>query len=139
MLAVQLTALYMSGVLSFVWKYVGMAEVPAFVRAAVGSATVLLGLRLFLPEPLTDLRIPISIIVVNTVLAFGGLLGLRVLRRALWEREVSRRRAAERRRAPPAARSCSWAPGPPGSWPCARSAAAASTTWRCAGSWTTTP
>ncbi len=77
------------------WKYVGMAEVPAFVRAAVGSATALLACRFFLPEPLTVLRIPISIIVVNTVLAFGGLLGLRVLRRALWEREVSRRRAAE--------------------------------------------
>jgi pyridoxal phosphate-dependent aminotransferase EpsN len=93
-LAVQLTALYMTGVLSFVWKYVGMAEVPAFARAAAGSATVLLAFRFFLPEPLNALRIPISIIFVNTVLAFGGLLGLRVARRALWEREVSRRRVA---------------------------------------------
>jgi len=102
-LATQLTALYMSGVLSFVWKYVGMAEVPAFVRAAVGSATALLALRLFLPQSLTNLRIPISIIVINAVLAFGGLLGLRVLRRALWEREVSRRRAVAGggRRRPP--------------------------------------
>jgi len=40
-LATQLTALYTSGVLSFVWKYVGMTEVPAFARAALGSATVL--------------------------------------------------------------------------------------------------
>ena len=94
-LATQLTALYMSGVLSFVWKYVGMAEVPAFARAAVGSATALLAFRLLLPEPLTNLRIPISIIVVNVMLAFGGLLGMRVLRRALWEQQVSRKRAAE--------------------------------------------
>jgi hypothetical protein len=94
-LAAQLTALYMSGVLSFVWKYVGMAEVPAFVRAALGSTTVLLGLRLFLPVSLRDLRIPISIIIMNAILAFGGLLGARVLRRALWERGVSRRRAAQ--------------------------------------------
>jgi pyridoxal phosphate-dependent aminotransferase EpsN len=92
-LAVQLTALYGAGVLAFVWKYVGMAEVPAFLRAAAGSATVLLALRLFLPDPVRDLRIPISIIIVNTILAFGGLLGLRVLRRALAERQVRRRRA----------------------------------------------
>jgi FlaA1/EpsC-like NDP-sugar epimerase len=102
-LAVQLTALYASGVLSFVWKYVGMAEVPAFTRAAVGSATVLLGFRFLLPEPLTDLRIPIRIILLDTVLAFVGLLALRIARRALWEREVSRRRAVAagvRRRMP---------------------------------------
>jgi hypothetical protein len=102
-LATQLTALYVSGVLSFVWRYVGMAEVPAFVRAALGSTTVLLAFRLLLPGSLTGLRIPISIIFVNAILAFGGLLGTRVLRRALWEREVSRRRAAEgggRRRLP---------------------------------------
>ncbi len=102
-LAVQLTALYSSGVLSFVWKYVGMAEVPAFVRAALGSVTTLIALRYLLPVPLTDYRIPVRVILLNTVLAFGGLLGLRVLRRAVWEREVSRRRAAEgggRRRLP---------------------------------------
>jgi hypothetical protein len=92
-LAVQLTALYSSGVLSFVWKYVGLAEVPAFLRAAAGSSAVLLALRLLLPDPLSALRIPISIIVVDAILAFGGLLGLRVLRRVLWEREVRRRRA----------------------------------------------
>ena len=94
-LATQLTALYMSGVLSFVWKYVGMTEVPAFARAALGSATVLLAFRFFLPESLTDLRVPISIIFVNAILAFGGLLGVLVARRAIWDREVSRRRAAE--------------------------------------------
>ncbi len=95
-LAAQLAALYMSGVLSFVWKYVGMADVPAFLRAAVGSTTALLALRLFLPQPLTALHIPISIILVDGVLAFGGLIGARVLRRAQWERQVSGRRAAER-------------------------------------------
>jgi dTDP-4-amino-4,6-dideoxygalactose transaminase len=102
-LATQLTALYVCGVLSFVWKYVGMAEVPAFLRAALGSATTLLAFRLFLPEPLSALRIPMSIIVMNAVLAFGGLLGLRVARRFLWEREVRRRRAVAGgpRRRPP--------------------------------------
>jgi hypothetical protein len=95
-LATQLTALYMSGVLSFVWKYVGIADVPAFARAAAGSTAFLVALRLFLTQSLTELRIPMSVILVDAVLAFGGLLGARVLRRALWEREVSRKAAVER-------------------------------------------
>jgi FlaA1/EpsC-like NDP-sugar epimerase len=93
-LVVQFTALYLSGGLAFVWRYVGMAEMPAFVRAAGGSTAFLLALRLLLPDWLGDLRIPISIVLMNGVLAFGGLLGVRVARRAVWERNRSRRRAA---------------------------------------------
>ena len=92
-LAVQFAALYMSGALSFVWKYVGMSEVPAFARAATGSTAVLLTFRFFVPETWVDLRIPWSIIVINTILAFGGLLGIRVVRRGLFERELRRRRS----------------------------------------------
>jgi FlaA1/EpsC-like NDP-sugar epimerase len=93
-LTVQFAALYLCGAHSFVWKYVGMAEMPAFGRAALGSAGVLLALRLFLPDGFTDLRIPISIIVVDTLTAFGGLIGIRVMRRALFEHGLSRRRSA---------------------------------------------
>jgi FlaA1/EpsC-like NDP-sugar epimerase len=94
-MAVQLTALYASGGLSFIWKHVGMEEVPAFVRAALGSAGVLLFLRFALPAPeLFPLRVPIRVILINTVLAFGALLALRVARRAAWERQLVRRRAA---------------------------------------------
>jgi FlaA1/EpsC-like NDP-sugar epimerase len=92
-LAVQFAALYASGALAFVWKYVGMAEMPAFLRAAVGSGGLLLALRLLLADTFADLRIPISIIVMNALLAFGGLLGIRILRRSLWEGTLSRRRA----------------------------------------------
>jgi FlaA1/EpsC-like NDP-sugar epimerase len=94
-LAVQFTALYMSGALAFVWKYVGMGEVPAFIRSALGSGAVLLVLRLWLPESLADLRIPISIIIMATLSAFGGLLGIRVARRSLWEWNLTRGRAAQ--------------------------------------------
>ncbi len=85
----------MSGVLSFVWKYVGMAEVPAFVRAAAGLGG---GARsrfaCSCPTSLADLRIPISIIVMTRVLAFGGLLGVRVAApRALGAGACSRRRS----------------------------------------------
>ena len=93
-LAVQFVALYWSGALSFVWRYVGMSEVPAFVRAGFGSGAFLLALRLFLPLSLGDLRIPIAIILMNTLSAFGGLLAIRVARRAFSEHDLSRRRAA---------------------------------------------
>ena len=92
--AVQFAALYVSGALAFVWKYVGMAEVPAFVRAAGASAAVLLGFRLFVPEGYANLSVPISIILMNTLTAFGGLLGIRVARRAISEHNRSQRRAA---------------------------------------------
>jgi FlaA1/EpsC-like NDP-sugar epimerase len=93
-LTVQLTALFASGALAFVWKYVGMAEVPAFLQAAAFSAAFLLLVRLGAPDALAPLRIPISIIVMNSLIAFGGLLGVRVLRRWAWERGLKRRRAA---------------------------------------------
>ena len=70
-----------------------MAEVSAFVRSAVGSGAVLLALRFLLPDSLADLRIPVSIVVMTTLIAFGGLLGIRVGRRALWEQGMSRRRS----------------------------------------------
>ena len=92
-LAVQFVALYMSGALAFVWRYVGMAEVPAFVRAGVGSALFLLALRLLVPGTVVELRVPLSIIIMNALTAFGGLLAIRVARRAFSERNLSRSRA----------------------------------------------
>jgi FlaA1/EpsC-like NDP-sugar epimerase len=83
---VQFVALYLARVYTFVWRYVGIREVDAFVRAAVFSALPLVALRLGLPDAYQEWRVPLSVIVVDTVLAFGGLLALRVLRRMLYER-----------------------------------------------------
>ena len=38
------------GVYSFIWRYVGLGEVKAFIYAAVWSALVLAVLRLSLPQ-----------------------------------------------------------------------------------------
>jgi FlaA1/EpsC-like NDP-sugar epimerase len=46
----------------------------------------MLGLRLGLPVSLQEWRVPISVSLFDTILAFGGLLGIRVLRRSLYER-----------------------------------------------------
>lgn len=82
----QLTAAFFTGIHSFVWRYVGLREVGAFARAAAFSTLPLLALRLGLPESFQNWRVPLSVIVFDAILAFGGLLGLRVLRRMLYER-----------------------------------------------------
>ncbi|MFQ5527090.1 MAG: polysaccharide biosynthesis protein [Thermoanaerobaculia bacterium] len=89
---IQFAVILTLGVYSFVWRYVGMTEVKTFVRAAVYSSLPLLLLRLGLPDSLENFKIPRSIILTDAVLAYGGLLGLRVLRRALFEQQERSRR-----------------------------------------------
>ena len=86
MVLLQMTALSIFGVYNFVWRYIGMAELRTFISAGVSCLTFSLALRLGLPESYQEWRIPISVIVLDTVLAFGGLLGIRLLRRSLYER-----------------------------------------------------
>ena len=80
---------------SFVWRYVGIREIETFVRAALYSAVPLVALRLFLPDAYSAWRVPLSVIVVDTGLAFGGLLALRVVRRMLYERYEREGRARD--------------------------------------------
>ena len=79
----QFAALFVFGVYNFVWRYIGLAEVGAFMKAAGASFLVLLLIRLGMPSLLQDLRVPLSIILMDTLLAFGGVLALRVLRRTI--------------------------------------------------------
>jgi FlaA1/EpsC-like NDP-sugar epimerase len=84
-LLLQIGALSMSGVQTFIWRYVGMSELRTFVKAACAPALIMLLLRLMLSEELQRWRVPLSIIVMDTILAFGGVLGLRILRRGVHE------------------------------------------------------
>jgi FlaA1/EpsC-like NDP-sugar epimerase len=88
---IQFVALILTGIYSFVWRYIGMAEVKAFIWAGVLSALPVIVLRLSLPERFQGWMVPRSIIVMDTILGFGGVLGLRVLRRALYEGYEKRR------------------------------------------------
>jgi FlaA1/EpsC-like NDP-sugar epimerase len=92
----QMAALWLAGVYTFIWRYVGMSEARAFANAALLSALPVLAVRLVLPVSLNDYRVPISICLIDTAIAFGGALGLRVLRRAVYERAHTRRGAAVR-------------------------------------------
>src|SRR5215471_19615135 len=89
----QFAALNLSGVHSFVWRYVGITELRAFCIAAGSVFLILVLLRLGLPvSSLGSWRVPLSICVMNTVLAFGGVLGLRIIRRSSYEVFEKRKR-----------------------------------------------
>jgi FlaA1/EpsC-like NDP-sugar epimerase len=92
---VQASALALAGVYSFIWRYVGMGEVKAFVYAALWSGLTLAVLRFSIPDRLIGWRVPLSVILMGTVLAFGGVLGLRVARRYLYELAQRRERGAQ--------------------------------------------
>ncbi len=89
-LSVQLIAIFLAGVTNFIWRYVGMTEVKAFARTIAIASVPLLLLRFGLTERFQDFRVPLSIIFMDAILAFCGLLGLRVLRRVLYEASKAR-------------------------------------------------
>jgi len=82
----QLLALLAAGVYAYIWRYVGLAEVQGFARAALYSLVPFIVLRLLLPKTLDEYRTPLGVILMDTVLAFGGVLALRVGRRVFYER-----------------------------------------------------
>lgn len=84
--AIQFLALTISGVYMFVWRFVSITEVRGFINAASWSLIPVLALRLGIPPSYHQWRVPFSIILVDSLLAFGSVVGLRVLRRALYER-----------------------------------------------------
>ncbi len=91
---IQMIALSLAGVYTFIWRYVGMSEIRAFVNAALWSLFPILVLRLALPSRLNDWRVPLSIILMDAGLGFGGALSLRILRRAYYEGQQKRRGGA---------------------------------------------
>jgi FlaA1/EpsC-like NDP-sugar epimerase len=81
----QFGLLLLTGVYAFIWRYVGISEIKAFVAAACWSALPLVIARVGLSERHQALRIPLSVIIIDTMIAFGGVLSLRVLRRLVFE------------------------------------------------------
>jgi FlaA1/EpsC-like NDP-sugar epimerase len=80
--ALQLVCLGASGVYSYIWRYVGMSELLGFGRGIALSVVPVVVLRVFNVHPLDA---PVSVIVMDTFFAFTGVVGLRVLRRSVYE------------------------------------------------------
>jgi FlaA1/EpsC-like NDP-sugar epimerase len=82
---IQLGALYLLKGHRLIWRYISLDDVYRFVLAALLSAAPVVMLRLMLPEALRQFRTPLSVTVMDSILAFLGTLGLRMLHRVMFE------------------------------------------------------
>lgn len=83
---IQFSSLFLVGAYSIIWRYVSLEDIKAFLKAALISGVILIAVRFLLSLTTFSLwQVPISVILIDTLLAFGGLLGLRVLRRFVYE------------------------------------------------------
>ena len=73
------------GIYRFVWKYIGLAELRAFIGAALTCLCLLLVVRFGLPVLTPDFRVYGSIAFIDVGLAFTGTLGIRIFRRMIYE------------------------------------------------------
>ena len=87
---VQFVALTISGARSSIWRYTDLEHLKSFLYAALGSLIFVLLLRFTLPAPHQAWRVPLSVNVIDVVLAFGGAYAMRVLRRAEYEYKQKR-------------------------------------------------
>ena len=86
----QFVVLSIAGGRNFIWRYTGLAHVKSFIYSALISVMVIGLMRLMLPESYQSWRVPLSINLMDSVLAFGGMLGLRMLRRTVYEYQKRR-------------------------------------------------
>src|SRR4051812_20713170 len=96
---IEFSALFLSGAYSIIWRYVSIEDLKVFIRAATISGIILIALRFLLIY--SDFRlwqIPISVILIDLVLGFGGILAVRVLRRFSYELNEKNRVYVKRRK-----------------------------------------
>lgn len=83
---IQFYSLYLVGAYSILWRYVSIEDIKVFLKAAAISGVILMAFRFLLIFTNFNIwQVPVSVILIDTVLAFGGLLALRVLRRFFYE------------------------------------------------------
>lgn len=92
----QFVALTLAGGRNFIWRYTDMAHIKSFLYAALGSLLVVVVLRAALSEAYQAWRVPFSVAFFDSVLAFGGTFGLRMLRRAVYEANKRRGQVNEK-------------------------------------------
>jgi len=81
----QLLSQRVWGIYKFIWRYIGLSEVRAFIGAALTCLAVMLAFRFGMPIGKPNLWVPISVTFIDVGLAFSGTLGIRVFRRMLFE------------------------------------------------------
>lgn len=86
----QFVALTVFGARSSIWRYTDLAHIKSFVSAALGSLLIIALLRLGLPEAHQAWRVPLSVNLIDVLLAFGGAYAMRVMRRGEYEYKQKR-------------------------------------------------
>ncbi len=96
---IQFLSLFLVSGYTILWRYVSIEDIKVFIRAAVISTLLLITFR-FLPvlQEFNFWQVPVSVILIDAVLAFGGMLAIRVLRRFVYELGDDRRVFSGRRR-----------------------------------------
>jgi FlaA1/EpsC-like NDP-sugar epimerase len=92
----QYLALELFGGRSFLWRHTAVEHLTPFFYAGLLCLCILLAGRLGLS--IQAWRVPISISIVDTILAFGGTFGIRILRRTVHQKvqqSVRRKRTSE--------------------------------------------
>ena len=83
---IQFSSLFLAGSYSIIWRYVSLEDIKTFAKAALISSGFLLAIRFLLTFfDFASWQVPISVVLIDTMLGFGGLLGLRVMRRFVYE------------------------------------------------------
>ena len=96
---IQFSSLFLVGAYSIIWRYVSLEDIKGFLKAAAISGIILIAVRFLLGLTSFNLwQVPLSVILIDTALAFGGLLGLRVLRRFAYELGEKRQFTGTKRR-----------------------------------------
>src|SRR5213083_2296039 len=68
----QFSALFLVGAYSIIWRYISIEDIKIFLKAFVISGAILVALRFLLVFSDFNLwQVPISVILIDTVLAFG--------------------------------------------------------------------
>lgn len=82
----QFVALTATGSRAAIWRYTGLSHVKRFFYAALAALFVLAIMRFRLSDSYQAWRVPLSVNFVDCMLAFGGVFGMRMLRRGIYER-----------------------------------------------------
>ena len=90
LILLQFVILTLAGGRNFIWRYTGLTHIKSFVYAGLVSMIAVALMRLWLVDSHPVWRIPLSINVFDTLLAFGGAFAMRMLRRSVYEQNKRR-------------------------------------------------
>jgi FlaA1/EpsC-like NDP-sugar epimerase len=81
----RLLSFYIFSIYSIVWRYISINDAISIFKACLPVTGILFLGRIFLPDKLAQLKIPLSVIALEFLLVLLGTLGVRMTRRVLSE------------------------------------------------------